>query len=590
MREVMKSLLSFSWATSLFGVTQLANLAAPQKAAAAFDDMTQKTTANLSDTLKGSYQAGDQLQREMIDLLFNVFNPSALMQAADAMPLWGQSASGPPITHDDASVQEPETIICRTRGAGKFTEDGKIVLESQLLTPAGEPDGRLQISFDVGYLQQPENANRWYQWFDLPVHAAYDPFAPDHKADPNEIRGQAEMAYTFGDGSSMTASGPAFFNLARFRDGSSIFFLSAVGVIADGSGKYLNTMGKTTSQGVVRLPQGAPFAPGITFSCQSVESLQLISRMEVEDPSPAWPYQFKTIEVTGRPQETFKMSYVEEGEGDPILFLHGNPNWSYTWRNIIPYLTPLGRCIAPDFIGMDPRQLTSETLRFTFEDHVRFFNDFIAKKNLKNITLVIHDWGSAIGFDYAMRHEDNVKGIVFMEMIYKNYPSWSTFPEPDAPELVRQNFQMFRKDYPSTDSLGYQQIVDHNVFIDLLTPTITGRAVTNAEMEELRRPFIVPKSREAIWRWVNDIPVEGMPTHTNEVVKQYHVWLQQTSLPKLFLYTVPGMIITADSVQWLQAHLSNLTSVNVGPGLHYPQETNPDLVGGTIAEWLRHVA
>ena len=569
MREFMKSTLGFPWAMLLFGVQQAANLVAPREATRAFDAVTQVAEVQLGDMLKGVYRVGDQLQRGMVDLMYGVLSPDPLA----------------PVSNQ----QQEETIVRYTVGQAQFTQDGMIVLRSKVYKPDGEEDGSYEVVFDIGYVLQPENANRWYQWFDLPPQPSYDPLKPDHKADPNDIRAQAKATWTFRDGSSVTATGPAFFNLARFKDASSIFFHSFVGTIIASSGRYQDAVGKSISQSSAHLGKGASFGPGSEFPVQTVASLQIIRQAALEAPSPAWPYQFRTIKVQGRSGESFDMSYIEEGAGDPLVFLHGNPNWSYTWRNIIPHLTPLGRCIAIDFVGMDPQQLTSQVLEFTFEDHLQFFNDFVAKKDLKNMTLVIHDWGSAIGFDYAMRHEDNIKAIVFMEMIYKTYPNWQTFPEPDAPELVRQNFKAFREGYPSKESFGYQQIVQNNVFIDVLTPGITGRAVTEAEMDQLRKPFAVPQSREAIWRWVNEIPVEGQPTYTNQVVERYHLWLQQTNLPKLFIYSVPGMIITKDSVKWLEENLKNLTSMNVGPGLHYPHETNPDLVGRTIAQWYRRL-
>jgi haloalkane dehalogenase len=570
MRELMKSMLSLPWAMLLFGVRQAANLVAPREATLAFDAVTQAAEAQLGSTFKGVYQAGDQLQRGMVDLMFRFLSPDPPAPASDQ--------------------QQEEAVVRYTAGQARFTQDGTIVVQSKLYKPDGEENGSCEVVFDIGYVLAPENANRWYQWFDLPPRPSYDPLKPDHKADPNEIRAQARATWTFRDGSRVTATGPAFFNLARFKDGSSIFFHSFVGTVTSGSGRYHNATGKSISQGSAHLEKETSFGPGSEFPVQTVASLQLIQQADIVDPSPAWPYQFKTIKVQGRTGESFDMSYIEEGMGDPIVFLHGNPNWSYTWRNVIPYLMPLGRCIAIDFIGMDPHQLTPQVLEFTFEDHLQFFNDFVAEKDLKNMTLVIHDWGSAIGFDYAMRHEDNVKAVVFMEMIYKNYPNWQTFPEPDAPELVRQNFKAFREGYPSKASFGYRQIVENNVFIDVLTPTITGRTVTEAEMVQLRQPFTEPRSREAIWRWVNEIPIEGQPKYTSQVVERYHVWLQQTNLPKLFIYTVPGMIITQDSAQWIETHLKNLTAVNIGPGLHYPHETNPDLVGRTIAQWYHRLS
>lgn len=598
MREFSKATLSFSWALSLFGVQQVANLAnvftqqgTEQQlpgATAAFNSVTHATTQQLADPLEMVFRTGDSLQRGIIDLMLGSSSSDSYGRryAAEqpAVGRWEPDTTG--ISDDQ---KQEEVITRRSEGTGRFTEEGKIVLTTRVYGQDGSEDGQQDTVFDVAYVLNPQMANVWYQWFDLPRDNYYDPFNPNHNAEPMPVRAQTEATWTCADGSSIATSGPAFFNLARFKDGSSIFFLTVAGAIKRGTGRYDGIEGVQASLGSAIIERGASFGPGSVFRVQMSEIFRVIRKTDMDIASPDWPYQLSSIKVQDQRRQSFEMSYVDVGSGDPILFLHGNPSWSYVWRNIIPYLSPLGRCIAPDLIGMGPSPTPGDR-KFTYNDHVQFINDFIKRLGLKNITFVMHDWGTALGFDYASRNEANVKGLAFMEAVYKSYPKWETFPEPDAPQLVRDNFRAFREGYPDKNSPGYKMIVGQNMFLDVLTPIVMGRAVPQTEMEWERKPFKDPKSREVIWRWVNSIPIEGVPQETTKAIDKYHAWLLQTKLPKLLLYVSPGMILTADSVTWLRDNLTNLTLTNVGPGLHYPQETNPHLVGSAITNWYRDLS
>jgi haloalkane dehalogenase len=595
MREFTKSTLSFSWAMSLFGIRQLASLAGlgapqgaieqPPSATAAFDQVTRATAEQFGGSLETVFRTGDWLQRGMTDLMFGFAGSDSCGQRRADDPT-SDGRWRPDAVREADGRQREEVITRRTEGTGRFTEDGKIVLTTAVYGQDGRDDGYQETVFDVSYVLDPQMMNVWYQWFDLPRDDYFDPYKPDHKAAPMEVRAQTETTWTCADRSSISTSGPAFFNLARFKDGSSIFFLTVAAGVKSGTGRYLGVEGIQTSLGSALIERGAAFGPGSVFRVRTTETFRVIRRADMEIAAPEWPYRLDSIKVENERGQSFDMSYVDVGSGDPILFLHGNPSWSYVWRNIIPHLSPLGRCIAPDLVGMGPSPKPDE-LNFTYVDHVQFINDFIRKLGLKNITFVVHDWGTALGFDYASDNEANVKGLAFMEAVYKSYPDWQTFPEPDAPQLVRDNFRTFREGYPDKNSAGYKMIVEQNVFLDVLTPTVMGRAVPRVEMDWDREPFKEPKSREVIWRWVNQIPVAGMPEETTRAVDKYHAWLLRTNLPKLLLYVSPGMILTADSVRWLRDNLTNLTLINVGPGLHYPQETNPYLVGTEIAGWYR---
>jgi haloalkane dehalogenase len=284
-----------------------------------------------------------------------------------------------------------------------------------------------------------------------------------------------------------------------------------------------------------------------------------------------FPYKSNYIEVLGS-----SIHYVAEGAGEPILFLHGNPTSSYLWRNVIPHLTSLGRCIAMDLIGMGKSD--KPDIEYRFFDHVRYVEGFIKKMELRNITLVIHDWGSALGFHYAMSHDNNIKGLAFMEAIVMPVPSWEMFPAG-----MREIFKEFR-----TPEVGWDMIVNNNFFIEqILFNKGIVRRLTEEEKNQYRQPFKDPASRKPIWRWPNEIPIEGAPLDVVEAVETYNRWLQKTELPKLLFYGNPGALITAQAVEWCTQNLTNLKTVDIGRGNHYLQEDNPHLIGSELAKWYR---
>ncbi len=280
------------------------------------------------------------------------------------------------------------------------------------------------------------------------------------------------------------------------------------------------------------------------------------------------PYESHFIEVYGS-----NIHYLDEGTGDPILFLHGNPTSSYLWRNVIPHLTSFGRCIAPDLIGMGKSD--SPDIDYRFVDHARYLQRFIETLELKRITLVIHDWGSALGFHYAHQHESNIKGLAFMEAILMAVQSWDGLPED-----MRQFQQMLR--IPDT---GWDLAVNQNIFIEQILPNDVMRGLHEDEMQHYRAPFLDPARRKPLWRWPNELPIAGEPVDVVTLVTAYNYWLQQTNLPKLLLIARPGRIIWDEMIEWCQSHLQNLTVADTGPGLHFLQEDNPEEVGMALAQW-----
>jgi haloalkane dehalogenase len=291
--------------------------------------------------------------------------------------------------------------------------------------------------------------------------------------------------------------------------------------------------------------------------------------------SPDYPYADHFVDVLGS-----RMHYIEQGSGDTILLLHGNPSWSYIWRNIIPHLSSLGRCIAPDLIGYG--RSGKPDIEYMWSDHVRYLEGFIDAMNLRNITLVLHDQGSSVGFNYAMHHQHNVHAIAFFEAIVRPYP-WDEFSTPEFRELFRR----FRTG--GIGGEGWQMIVEQNMFIEQLLSQAAGRQLSDREMNFYREPFIQKSSRLPIWRFPKQTPIGGEPQDVWDAVGEYSSRLQRSKLPKLMLYATPGALLTQEHVAWCRQNICNLHSVPIGPGLHFLQESSPHRIGTEIARWYRHL-
>ncbi len=291
--------------------------------------------------------------------------------------------------------------------------------------------------------------------------------------------------------------------------------------------------------------------------------------MTQQEISAAFPFESKFQEVHGS-----RMHYVEEGSGDPVLFLHGNPTSSYLWRNVIPHVSPLARCIALDLIGMGKSD--KPDIDYRFVEHSRYVDGFIAALGLRNLTLVIHDWGSGLGFYYAHRNEANVKGLAFMEAIVRPV-TWAEWPEQ-----ARQMFQAFR-----TPGVSEKMILEQNMFVEAVLPGAILRKLTDEEMARYREPYPDAKSRTPTWRWPNEIPIEGEPADVHEIVQGYSEWLGQSDLPKLLLHANPGAIMREPLLEWCRKSVRNLKMVDIGAGAHFVQEDQPQAIGEAIADWYR---
>ncbi|TCC97962.1 haloalkane dehalogenase [Pedobacter frigidisoli] len=283
------------------------------------------------------------------------------------------------------------------------------------------------------------------------------------------------------------------------------------------------------------------------------------------------PYKMKGIEILNS-----QMTYIDEGYGPTILFLHGNPTSSYLWRNIIPYMLPHYRCIAPDLIGFG--ESDKPQIRYKFEDHANYLEQFIKSLHLENLILVLHDWGSALGFDWARRHESQVRGLVFMEFMHP-FPTWQDFGEQGA-----AIFKKFRD-----PEIGRKLLVEENFFIEGVLAGGVLKGLEKKDMDVYRQPFLSPADREPLYRFPNEVPIAGEPVNVYAMATAYHDWLLKTDISKLFLWVTPGALISVEKAAWYEKNLKNCKSVKLGNGSHYVQEDHPDKIGLEIASWVANL-
>lgn len=268
------------------------------------------------------------------------------------------------------------------------------------------------------------------------------------------------------------------------------------------------------------------------------------------------------------------LHYLEAGEGDPILFLHGNPTSSYLWRNVLPYVEGKGRCLALDLIGMGASGKPEPGYRLA--DHIAYVEAYIDALGLSNLTLVMHDWGVAIGLHFLTRHRDRVKAVAFMEGHLHSISSWSDFDEGS-----QEMFKNLR-----TEGVGEQMVIEENFFVETVLPGGVLRKPSEEEMQAYRAPYLEKRTRTPILRWVREIPIEGHPADVQDIVDGYRSYLTATNIPKLLLYARPGALIGAEEVAWCQKTLSNLSMAEVGEGVHFLPEDQPDEIGRALAGWL----
>ena len=267
-----------------------------------------------------------------------------------------------------------------------------------------------------------------------------------------------------------------------------------------------------------------------------------------------------------------EMAYVDTGAGDPVVFLHGNPTSSYLWRNVIPHVVPSARCLAPDLVGMgDSGRAPDGSYRFV--DHARYLDAWFDSLALDRVTLVVHDWGSALGFHWARRHPERVRGVAYMEALVRPV-TWDEWPD-----IARKVFQAMRS------PAGEEMVLVKNVFVERILPASVLRGLTEAEMAVYRRPYLEPgESRRPTLTWPRQIPIDGEPADVVAIVDAYARWLATSDLPKLFVNAEPGVILTGAPREFCRAWPSQ-EEITVR-GSHFVQEDSPREIGEAVARFI----
>ncbi len=284
--------------------------------------------------------------------------------------------------------------------------------------------------------------------------------------------------------------------------------------------------------------------------------------------SAEFPFKSNYVQVLGS-----NMHYIDQGEGDVVLFLHGNPESVYSWRNIMPYLTSHARVIAVDLIGMGKSD--KPDIGYYFADHAAYLKEFINALDLQDITLVGHDWGSGLAFHYATEHQDNVKGLAFMEAVL-DVDYWENHTAE-----YQEIYQFFRSEQ------GKDEVVRNNTIVDPGIPDDVLRKMSEEEMDAYRQPFLQEQDRILTWRWVTEMPIEGQPANMHELVSTYSAKLFEWDVPMLLLYAEPGKEYSPYEAEVVASLLKSGEAVSVGPGLHYLMEDQPHRIGEELARWYK---
>jgi haloalkane dehalogenase len=297
--------------------------------------------------------------------------------------------------------------------------------------------------------------------------------------------------------------------------------------------------------------------------------LSASSAADTVAPSDAFPFQSKYMDVLGS-----QMHYIDEGSGNPVLFLHGNPTSSYLWRNIIPHLDGQARCIAVDLIGMGKSDHPDIT--YSYDDHYRYLSAFIEGLQLDSkVTLVIHDWGSALGFRWAHDHADRVRAIAFLEAMVK------PMSVADMPGALRVMFPLMR-----TRLFGYLMVSVGNMFLNVMLQDLTHRKLSPAAKAYYKSAFPTVASRRAVEQWPREVPLDGTPANNHAVVIGYRRWMTETDVPMLMFHGDDGVAIKAAEVDWLRDNVTRLQIVDLGRGKHFMQETHPHAIGSHLSRWF----
>lgn len=273
-----------------------------------------------------------------------------------------------------------------------------------------------------------------------------------------------------------------------------------------------------------------------------------------------------------------RMHYLEQGKGSAVLFVHGNPTSSYLWRNVMPLVAQGHRAIAVDLIGMG--RSDKPDIEYSYDDHLKFLEGFIESLGLSDVTLVVHDWGATLGFDYARLHPGRVRRIAFMEGVLP--PS---FPQPSYDALGPEMGGMFRalRDPVS----GRELVLEQNIFLEKLLPQFVMRQLEPAEIAEYKRPYQQPATRMPLWMWPRELPIGGEPRDMTERFSAIETYLRSPGVPVLLLYAEPGVLVPPAAVPWYTSTIPKLETAFIGKGLHFIQEDQPVAIGRALVDWMR---
>ncbi|KZN50804.1 haloalkane dehalogenase [Pseudoalteromonas luteoviolacea] len=282
----------------------------------------------------------------------------------------------------------------------------------------------------------------------------------------------------------------------------------------------------------------------------------------------------RSIEIKGS-----WMTYLEQGEGKPVVFVHGNPTSSYSWRNIMPYIADTHRAIAVDLIGMGDSG--KPDIDYTFKEQYRYFSRFINRLELDEVILIGHDWGAAIAWLYAKKHPRKVAGLAFMEGVLP-----PQFPAESYESLgpVADFFRTLRDPV-----LGPMLVIDQNMWIEQALPASVNRTLGDQAMDAYRAPYLVPESRKPLLAWPNQLPIAGEPTQTDRLMRGIKRFMRRTDMPTLYVYGSPSVERSPQVLEWYVENIDELETSYVGQGLHYLPEDQPDAIGRALEDWLRRL-
>lgn len=286
-----------------------------------------------------------------------------------------------------------------------------------------------------------------------------------------------------------------------------------------------------------------------------------------------FPWAKKRMAIQGH-----QMAYVDQGEGRPVVFLHGNPTSSYLWRNVMPAVAETHRIIAPDLIGMGDSD--QPDIAYTYADHAAHLHGLLDALDLRDAVLVIHDWGSALGLDWASKNADRVGAVAFMEALL---PPAFPFPSYEAMGEFGELFRAWR-----TPGVGEKMVLEDNMFIEvILGQQAVATPLSREVLDVYNSYYPTSQSRRPVLQWPREIPIGGEPATTDAIVRTYSEWFLASDMPKLAFYAEPGAIMPPQAVDWIVANTSNIETVFLGDGVHFLQEDHGPAIGDALAAWLR---